>query len=429
MRILHIASGNFFSTYGGGQVYVKNVVDEMIRQGIDIAIISLAGNRNDVVLNNYKGAPLFEISSVDFLESTIKDAAPDIIHAHSLKDNICKIGKKLRIPVIVTSHHGGILCPAGTYMNCKDEVCNAKVNHNDCLPCVLRNVRTGIKYWYPFVKHINPKTYLKIGSFLENKPFIPFITPIGISAQFIQNKQKLFSDIAKNCSLMIAPCNRIGEAMITNGLDAAKLRVIPHGIPLPDERPDFPDVIEGKVKFYYVGRICYFKGIHVLLEAFSKINNPSIELHLIGGAGNKHEQSYMTALQRKYKSDSRVVWHGKINPDKVFETTKDFHVSVSPAIYLEAFGLNIAEALALGKPVLSTMSGGGEMQIHDGKNGWLVPSNDTSALAEKIAYIATNPQMFPAMSKNCHAISIADHCNALMGVYKKVAGNRLSKDV
>ena len=28
MKILQIASGDFFSTYGGGQIYVKNIVDE-----------------------------------------------------------------------------------------------------------------------------------------------------------------------------------------------------------------------------------------------------------------------------------------------------------------------------------------------------------------------------------------------------------------
>lgn len=424
MRILHIASGDFFSTYGGGQVYVKNVVDEMIRQGIDVFVVSMSGNHDSVVQKDYNGIPLFEISSPDYLEEAIRNATPDIIHAHSLKDKVCLIGKKIGIPVIVTSHHGGILCPAGTYLNCKDEICNAKVNHKDCLPCVLRNVRTGLKYWYPVVKHINPKSYLKVGSYLENKPFIPFITPIGKSALFIQNKQKQFSDIILNCSLMIAPCNKIGEAMIINGLDPSKLRVIPHGIPLPKKRPEFPDIVDGKIKFYYVGRICYVKGIHVLLEAFYKINNPAIELHLIGGTGNKREHQYMTSLQCKYKSDPRIIWHGKISPDKVFETTGNFHVSISPAIYLEAFGLNIAEALALGKPVLTTMSGGGQMQIRDGENGWLVPSNDAAALADKIAYITSNPEMLHIMSKNCHAILIADHCNALMEVYEEITGNR-----
>lgn len=423
MRILHIASGDFFSTYGGGQVYVKNVVDEMIRQDLDITVISVSGNQDGVVRKDYNGIPLFEIGSPDYLESAIKDAAPDVIHAHSLKNKACLIGKKLGIPVIVTSHHGGILCPAGSYLNCKDEICKKRVNHKDCLPCVLRNVRTGLKYWYPFVKHINQKTYLKIGSFLENKPFIPFITPIGIAAQCIQNKQIQFSDIIHNCSLMIAPCDRIGEAMIINGLDSSKLRVIPHGIPLPNGRPDYPPVHNGKIKFFYVGRICYVKGIHTLLEAFSRVYNPKIELHLIGGAGNKQERRYMSNLKKRYSIDSRIIWHGKISPEAVFEATSNYHVSSSSSAFLEAFGLNIAEALALGKPVLATRSGGSEMQIHDGENGWLVPSNNPAVLAEKIAYIASHPEILPTMSANCHAISIADHCNALMDVYKDVIGH------
>ena len=40
MKILQIASGDFFSTYGGGQVYVKNIVDEMIRQQYSVQVIS-----------------------------------------------------------------------------------------------------------------------------------------------------------------------------------------------------------------------------------------------------------------------------------------------------------------------------------------------------------------------------------------------------
>ena len=44
MRILQVASGNFFSTYGGGQVYVKNIVDEMIRQHCSLVVFSFLNN-------------------------------------------------------------------------------------------------------------------------------------------------------------------------------------------------------------------------------------------------------------------------------------------------------------------------------------------------------------------------------------------------
>ena len=40
MKILQIASGDFFSTYGGGQIYVKNIVDEWIRRQQNVTVIS-----------------------------------------------------------------------------------------------------------------------------------------------------------------------------------------------------------------------------------------------------------------------------------------------------------------------------------------------------------------------------------------------------
>lgn len=420
MQILHIASGDFFSTYGGGQVYVKNVVDKMIDNGADVCVVSRVSSGEKVICKNYKGIKLFEITSPDMLGEAIKLVKPDVIHAHSMKAEACKIGRALDVPVVVTSHHGGILCPAGTRLNCKDEICHASVNHKECLPCILRNIPGGRRLWYPLMRHLPESTYKKLGKFLTGKHFIPFVTPIGIAAKQISDKQSEWFDICRDCTLMVAPCHEIADAMVLNGLHEDKIRVIPHGIPLPKERPTYPSIIDGKVKFYYVGRICYVKGIHVMLEAFHSVDNPAIELHLIGGAGNKQERRYMDGLQKKYVKDKRIIWHGKVAPEDVFEVTRNYHVSSAPSTFLEAFGLNIAEALALGKPVLATRCGGGEMQIKDGVNGWLVPPNNPHALASKIKYIVDNQNLMPEMSLNCHAIALSHHIVTLLyDVYKE----------
>ncbi|WP_288179860.1 glycosyltransferase family 4 protein, partial [Bacteroides sp. CAG:633] len=179
-------------------------------------------------------------------------------------------------------------------------------------------------------------------------------------------------------------CYAISEAMQRNGLDKDKITILPHGIPLPAFVPSFPPVINGKIKFFYVGRICYVKGLHVLLQAFSLVNNPHIELHLIGGTGNKTERRYEHQLKTQYSSDPRIIWHGKVTPEQIFNTIQNFHVLIHPTICLEIFGLNIAEALAMGKPVLATRCGGAEMQIEEGVNGWLVEPNDVEELTKKI---------------------------------------------
>ena len=58
--------------------------------------------------------------------------------------------------------------------------------------------------------------------------------------------------------------------MIRNGLDEKKIIVIPHGIPLPSNASSLSSIGNECVKFFYVGRICYVKGIHVLLQEIGR---------------------------------------------------------------------------------------------------------------------------------------------------------------
>lgn len=422
MRILQIASGDFFSTYGGGQVYVKNIVDEMIRQHCDVVVISFVQTDGNIRKKNYKGIALYEVDNTVNLKTLIADITPDVIHAHSHKAQIVRIGNMLKIPVIVTSHHGGIVCPAGTLMDCHDKICRNAVSHKKCLRCVLRNTRFA-SCFYPIVRLLPQNAYIKLGKWLKHKPFILLLTPVGCAAHSIANKQQEWHDIAEGCSRMIAPCNEIASAMERNGLDKDKITVLPHGIPMPKDVPAYPEINNGNIKFFYTGRICYVKGLHILLEAFHRLSAANVELHLIGGSGNKSESRYEAQLKRRYKHDKRIVWRGKVDPSEIFETIRDLHVSSSSSSYLEVFGLNIAEALAMGKPVLSTLNGGAEMQIEDGVNGWLVPQNDVEAMRWKMQEIVDNFHTYDTRKSAIGVIPICKHCENLLDIYMMEVNN------
>lgn len=158
-----------------------------------------------------------------------------------------------------------------------------------------------------------------------------------------------------------------------------------------------------------------------MLQAFNSLAEDNVELHLIGGAGNKGERRYMAQLQRKYKKDSRIIWHGKVEPARVFDEIKDMHVSVAASICMEIFGLNISESLAMGKPVLATRCGGAEIQIEDGVNGWLVEPNDVEALKDKMEDIINDVSTIPSMEMagRKSVISIEEHCKTLVNLYKE----------
>lgn len=415
MHILIISSGDFFSTYGGGQVYVKNLVDEMIRQKRRVTLLSYVDRNSGIARKNYHGIDLYEVgqdASEEDIKAAVQDINPNVIHANGHKAQACRIGRALDISVVVTAHHGGIVCPAGTLLNAKDEICQTTVCHEHCLKCVLRNTRCGT-FFYPLLQIVPKQWLLTFGSWLRKKPFIYFVTPIGTSALHIENKRKEWQEIAEGCSRMIAPCYAIAEAMIRNGIKEKKIEIIPHGIPLPTTKTPSNDSF-GYKKFYYVGRVCQAKGTHVMLKAFHSLPNRNIELHIIGDDDRKGQSRNMKYLLKKYKADTRIIWHGKVPHEELNTMIADYDVLIHPAIYLEIFGLNIAEALAIGKPVLATRCGGAEMQIQDGKNGWLVPPNDAQALEEKLRTIIDEKEI---LSFTPHVISITDHASEVINAY------------
>ena len=94
-------------------------------------------------------------------------------------------------------------------------------------------------------------------------------------------------------------------------------------------------------------------------------------------------------------------------------------VMIHPTICLEIFGLNIAETLALGIPVIATRCGGAEMQIEDGGNGLLVEPNNAKALAQAIQAVVDSKQKFNVNPKR--VVSIKEHTEALSKEYSQLS--------
>ena len=419
MNVCIVASGDFFSDYGGGQVYVKNLVDELICQkdnlALELSVVSFSASFSKIPLcKDYNGIPLFELNQEGDITTLLTKIHPDIVHAHGEKLKVAIVCKTLGIPCIVTAHHGGLVCPAGALLNTNDKICTIPAEYKYCLKCYLRNTPTGL-FWHPIIKHLSSKHYCRIGHCLNKLPFIPFLSPIGETGMIVNQKLKDWQELKENATHFIAPSNAIAEALERNGCHHEKISVIPHGIPKLNNNYQFSIFNYQFIKFYYVGRISYIKGIHVLLKSFSSIKNDEIELHIIGGAVTNSEKRYQKNLQRHYKSDSRIVWHGKMPLEQVMQVVSDFHCLVHPAICLEIFGLDIAEALSQHKYIIATRCGGPEMQIHNESEGLLVAPNDANALRDAMLHFINKP-----LQSNATVESIEDHIKKLIQVYQSV---------
>lgn len=413
MRILVVSPVNLDSNYGGAQVYLRNLLNEFIRKGVQTFVVTLNQEVSSVTYYKNISVYSFNLNISDFrIKELLTSLNLDLIHLHGFKAIFSKIGYELGIPVVITAHHGGILCPAGTLLNHRDEICHVRAEFKNCLPCVLKNVRCGA-HAFPLVNKIPQRTYEGIGKYLEKKPFVPYISPVLGVAKSIKKKENDWDEIVRYSSLMIAPSYAIALSVEKNGYPKDQIKVIPHGIPLP--KSDYPkSKNSSRPQLFYLGRINRVKGIHVLLEAIQGIEK-DFDLHIFGNAVTREEKRYLTSLKKQSRRDLRVHWKGGIPYDQVFESIQSMDLMIHSTICMEVFGLNIAETLALGIPVIATRCGGAEMQIRDGENGILVAPNDVNELRTAILKFLNYPSAYEVDASK--VVSIEDHANKLIDIY------------
>lgn len=176
----------------------------------------------------------------------------------------------------------------------------------------------------------------------------------------------------------------------------------------------------GRFRLLNVAGMVPRKNHEGLLKAFAQVvqGGPDLELRL-GGDGPLRMQLEMQA--RALGIGHRVVFLGEIERGKVLEEMMGCDLFVLPSDY-ETFGVVLIEALACGRPVVSTRCGGPEDIVDDG-NGVLVKVGDDRALAEGIRGVHDNITAYDpgSLRRDCLQRYGAQSVSArLESVYRRV---------
>ncbi len=181
---------------------------------------------------------------------------------------------------------------------------------------------------------------------------------------------------------------------------AGKCRVIPYGVdPELEKRADawlaqrplktFPQNEKRPVRFLFVGRLIYYKGCKVLLEAFRRVKNA--ELTLVGDGVMTDE---LKAMAESFHLTDRVHFLGAAEKEELYRQFEDCDVFVLPSIARsEAFGLVQIEAMSYAKPVINTnlKSGVPYVSVH-GKTGLTVEPENVQELADAMNWMVKHPK-------------------------------------
>jgi glycosyltransferase involved in cell wall biosynthesis len=175
------------------------------------------------------------------------------------------------------------------------------------------------------------------------------------------------------------------QKFVEGGLPAGKIAVKPNFVS-PD--PGAGDAGGGYVLF--VGRLSQEKGVETLLAAWKHLEG-KVPLKILG------DGPLAPTVAQAAKQSKEVEWLGRQPKDRVIALMKNARALIFPSVWYEGFPMVIAEAYAVGLPVIASNVGSMSSLIGHRRTGLHFRPGDPKALATQVTWALGHPAQLKRM--------------------------------
>jgi len=394
MKICFISSLYPPLVIGGAEISVEKTAKELVKRGYEVIVITTSDRKN--IVEKIEGVKIYRIYPLNLystynhqkhstfikpiwhlidlwnphsyiiIKNILKKELPDIVHIHNFKGvslSAFSAVKDLDLSLIFTAHDYSLICIRANLLNGAGEKCD-----NPSRFCRLYN---------------KAQKYL-----VNSKPDI-----VTAPSQFIIDKLRTF-DLFKSVETIKIPL----------GIESNRVKT--------EKKYDVIDIL-------YAGALGRHKGVHILINAFKKLEQGNIRLHILGKGAHEDE------LKKIAGYDKRIRFHGFAHGKKLMDFYKKANITVVPSIGYENSPMVIYESLMNGIPVIGSNIGGIPELIEDGINGFLFESGNVNELTEILRKLIENPSKLNKLEKgtfeSVKKYDLKKHVDKLEEIYKDLA--------
>ncbi|MEZ4863310.1 MAG: glycosyltransferase family 4 protein [Caldilineaceae bacterium] len=378
MRILML-SQFYPPTIGGEEQHVRRLSHALARRGHDVAVATLwheglADFELDREVRIYRipgtiqragwifsedarrhAPPFPDPETIWALRNIIVQEQPEVVHAHNwLVHSFLPLKSWSKAKLVVTLHDYSLLCAKKRLMY-RNQSCSG-ADFSKCLTCSAKH--------YGKIKG----TTTMFGNWMMSRV-----------------EQKLV-DMFLPVSQAVAQGNQLAE------------KRVPYQV-VPNFLPDIHDVEQQNADEYlaqlpdgkfllYVGDLSKDKGIHILLRAYAGLPDapPLVLIGRICGDTPTEIPPNVLVLNSWPHYAVTQAWERSL-------------AVIVPSVWPEPFGMVVIEAMAAGRPVIASRSGGLTDIVVESETGLLVPPGDVEALRAAIQALLDDPALCLAMGQ------------------------------
>jgi glycosyltransferase involved in cell wall biosynthesis len=377
VRILYVVHDYFPRFYGGTERYVLNVAVQMQRLGHAVKVLTYGledpvesfQTRENLLYKTYTygqvpvisirhraipwdvGHRIRDSETEATLAKIVKEESCDLVHvAHPMRlASVTKIARGLGIPVVLTLTDFWLLCPRGRMYKPDFSLCN------------------------------NPEAGRKCAR------------ECGLDSSIYARYQEA-EDLFRSADVLLAPSRFLIEFFKMNGWKRS-IRLLKHGVDYRYVKHDRSthNGRPGTVTFGFCGVVAKFKGVDLLVEAFTQVPSSNIRLKIYGNS--VWEREYYDKIRNEVAGDNRIQLMGSYQHEDLPNIMNSIDVMVVPSSTLESYGLVLIESLAYDVPVVASNIVGSAMEyLRHGENGFVFDYSRPETLSGIIQMLSDHPE-------------------------------------
>lgn len=363
---LNILFINSISIYGGGEVWMITAAKELIKRGHNLSIICKPDSQLKIFAekNNISVIPLKIQGDLD--PSTIKKLIR-IIHEKKTDIILANTGKELRLSGVSAklAGRGKVIARHGIDYPLKNKF-RYKVTYNYLTDIIIANSEATKKTLLKNAPWLNPQRIKVIYN--------------GINADNYDTK---------------------------NSKDLRNELNIPHNVPL----------------IGFTGRLSVQKGIKYLLDAFLLLKE-KINAHLLITGDGELEEEINSFINKNKLNDSVHLTGFREDINNVMRT---IDLLVLPSLW-EGFGIVLIEAMAAGKPCITTQISSMPEIVVDNVTGIIVPPANHKSLADTMFKILWDKETAERMGREgLRIVKEKFSLDKMINEYEKIFRNLAEK--
>lgn len=373
MKILLLAQ--FLPPMGGGEErHVWTLAKALAARAHEVTLLGFATNPEEPTESHAEGVRIVRVRTaasqlpILYSESTRPYALPlpdpmvsrairselfhgrfDVVHAHNwIVNSALGPATRAQVPVVMTLHDYSHICATKRLMEHGNQKCPGP-SLGRCLSCATAQ--------YGAVRGV---------------------VTLAANTWSARRRSDRVSRSAAVSSAVATAVNPRDKRWLSN--TELSTEIIPNFIPddiildqIPPTDPNAP--------LLYIGDLSLDKGVQTLLDAYRLLDGPP-PLVLAGRPWPGSTWTMPDGAQ----------WLGELPHDEVLKLFRSARAVIVPSIVGDACPTVVLEAMAAGRPVVASATGGIVDLVVDGVTGLLVPAGDVSALARAISSMLSDPR-------------------------------------